>query len=477
MYQRVIKYFPLVLVWSLPIVFHRFFENLIDTYWVLPFASQFDRSVFTDILFLLCIAASVYVFYYSKWVIRKSLDWNKAVHLIFIGSYFIAYRFQLFGFDHWEFERLYLVPTLRYVDLFLFGLVLLLLYRIIEYTPAPQQSDLIYSILEDHHVTTPDQDRLARREFAEYLAKHITNNSATTAFAIGINAKWGDGKTSYQEMVKKFVGSQDQSAICFDFNPWKSSNANKIVSDFFEAYSDKIGFYDFNLGSQIKEYGRKLLSGTNTWWSTLFDSILGRDNQEALHKKINDSLESVNRRVVIFVDDLDRLTTPEIMEVVKLIRNSANFRNTFFVVGYDLEYLQEVLANHNEYGQEHYLEKIFQIQIDLNAIPGSVIVEQLKDHLSQMLPSYADNIKAVLGYQPSVNEAFEASFLGRKNASDLIPGVLKNLRDVKRFANFFAVSFRLLASEVDFEDFFYISLLKFKYPVFIRKIKTYEKGI
>ncbi len=477
MYQRVIKYLPLVLVWSLPIVFHRFFENLIDTYWVLPFVSQFDRSVFTDILFLLCVSVSVYVFYYSKWVIRKSLDWEKVIYSLFIGIYFILYRFQLFGFDQWQFERLYVTSTIQYIDLLLLVLFLPLLYRIIRYTPTIQSVNAEYSLLEDSQITSSNEDRLARREFAEYLANHITSNNATTAFAIGINAKWGDGKTSYQEMVKEYVKSQDSNAICFTFNPWKSLNAKKIVYDFFDIYSDAIGFYDFKLGAHIKEYGRKLLSATNSWWSVILNNLVGKENQEILYDRINESLKLINRRVIIFVDDLDRLTTPEITEVVKLIRNSANFRNTFFVVGYDLEYLQELLANHSEYGKEHYLEKIFQLQIDLNDIPASVIVDQLREYLSNMLPSYQDSINSVLGYQASANEAFEASFLGRKNAGDLVPGILKNLRDVKRFANYFAVSFRVLSTEVDFEDFFYISLIKFKYPILIKHIKLYEKSI
>ena len=53
--------------------------------------------------------------------------------------------------------------------------------------------------------------------------------------------------------------------------------------------------------------------------------------------KITKALTKLKKPIVIVLDDIDRLTTPEIRDIFKLVRLTANFPNIIYVVAFDRE--------------------------------------------------------------------------------------------------------------------------------------------
>lgn len=405
------------------------------------------------------------------------LGWEDIFYSFLLTSYLFLYRTNWFGFDQWSFYKMQLWPSVAYIDCLLFLPFILLGYLLIPQSRnSKTQEDIKFKLLEDSPISSSRLDQLNRNEFAEFVANHIVNNSSSSSFAIGINAKWGDGKTSFQNLVGNHIRIKEPDAIIFVFNPWKSIDEKKIVNDFFELFSDTVRVLDFRLSKMLSTYGRKLLDKSNSWWSSLLQQIFyPNENVENQFIAINQLLEKSDRRIVIFVDDLDRLSTEEIMEVVKLIRNSASFRNTFFVVGYDQEYIKDALKKHNKYGKDNFLEKIFQMQIDLHHIPPSVIVQNLKKSLNILLPDFSDQIDAISGYRSKSKSFLTLDGQEQLSPSDFITQFLDNLRDVKRFASFFAINFKQVSTEVEFEEYFIVCLIRFKYPALVRKLNEHGK--
>jgi hypothetical protein len=472
----------LATIWAIPIVFHKPIELAINILIAEPILSQFHESLLSELVFISLIVYLILILCYFKFRTKSYLDWNGILYLLLLSSYVILYRFELFDFKYWTFERLSHFKCLAYADFIIIVPTLLVIYKVI---PTKNQKKKIiegnYPLEDDNYIQSSDQDKLGRKEFADLVAKYIIEietNKPHNSIAIGINAQWGDGKTSFQEMISEKLQSYDSDAIILKVNVWKSLDDKKIIQDFFELYSQEIGRYDLSLGKQIHKYGRKLLSSSSSWWATLaLEIITSKPNQDEMFLEINKSIRRIKRKIVVFIDDVDRLSSEEIMEVIKLIRNSASFQNTVFIVGYDKEYFTNAIKKHSEYGFEDYLNKIFQIQFELSSIPSNVIIQQLKEILEKMLPDYQDQIRKTLGYRPNTNEAFASTFLGARNQSHFIPAIITNIRDVKRFCNYFSLSFQLVASEVVFEDYFYISLLRYKYPTLLKKIRQHGKVI
>ena len=478
MRNRFLRYGILLILWVTPIAFQSYFERFLDKFWVTPFVSTFKSSLFIDVILMIVLCFVLVQFVLNKWI-KMRLSWGDVFYSFILTSYLFLYRANWFGFDHWQFYKMQLWPNVAYVDSLLVLPFILLGYLLIpEKRYVKNQIINKFKLLNDSPIDSLGKDELNRNEFAEFVADHIVNNTSSGSFAIGINAQWGDGKTSFQNLVGNHIRIKDSEAIIFSFNPWKSIDEKKIISDFFELFSDTVRALDFRLSEKISTYGGKLLTKSSSWWSSLLRQIFyPEDNIENQFILINGLFKKFDRRIVVFIDDLDRLSTEEIMEVVKLIRNSANFRNTFFVVGYDHEYMQVALEKHNKYGKDDFLEKIFQIQIDLHHIPPSVIVQNLKKQLEELLPDYLDQINLISGYQTQEIIPFMDTAQEKLNASYFIPQFLDNLRDVKRFANYFSINFKQVSTEVDFEEYFIICLVRFRYPTFIRELNEYEKSI
>lgn len=103
-----------------------------------------------------------------------------------------------------------------------------------------------------------------------------------------------------------------------------------------------------------------------------FSSFMNEASLKGLFNYINDSIKKSGFQIVVFIDDLDRLYENEILEILKLIRNSASFANTIFIVAYDRNYLVSAINRVNSYHPDAYMEKIFQIEIALPAYENTL---------------------------------------------------------------------------------------------------------
>jgi hypothetical protein len=99
----------------------------------------------------------------------------------------------------------------------------------------------------------------------------------------------------------------------------------------------------------------------------------------------------------------------------------------------------------------------------------------LRESIIGKLPEFTSELSSSLESQSTVTDAFNSSLFGNALHEDIIPGLLENLRDVKRFTNFLSISIRPIESEIIFEDYFYISLIRYKYPDLVKYIKKFKK--
>ena len=54
-------------------------------------------------------------------------------------------------------------------------------------------------------------------------------------------------------------------------------------------------------------------------------NILDNESLNSIQDNISKSLKKLDERIVIIIDDIDRLSSEEILEVFRIIRGSANF--------------------------------------------------------------------------------------------------------------------------------------------------------
>ena len=106
---------------------------------------------------------------------------------------------------------------------------------------------------------------------------------------------------------------------------------------------------------------------------------------ERLREKIDEGLVGCKKKIVILIDDVDRLEYNELFELLRLIRISANFRNVIFVVAYDKTYIAQLLEDHQIPNGEEYLKKIINLEITLPAYEYNLLIRMLHRHLLEIV--------------------------------------------------------------------------------------------
>ena len=176
----------------------------------------------------------------------------------------------------------------------------------------------------------------------------------------------------------------------------------------------------------------------------------------------------------MFVDDLDRLNKSEIVEVVRILRNVANFQNTVFICGYDKSYVIKTGGFDN-----NFLDKIFNLEINLPKFPQNGLLLFLEETIkaSQGIQAKDKVINAVKSiFETDTDEFFDVTI---DDIVDSTPAIKPELpiipinpslffesrRDVKRFYNSLVTDLAILGDtdNVDLKDYTLLKLLLFKY--------------
>lgn len=272
------------------------------------------------------------------------------------------------------------------------------------------------------------------------------------SLSVGITGDWGSGKSTFLNIMKAMLG--DETEIV-EFNPWMCQSPQQVTKDFFSSLRSQLSKRHSSLTKPISHYAKyldkvRVSPISNVWLDG--GNIAKVPSLYELKLELSSKFANLNKPVVIFIDDLDRLQSNEVFEVLRLIRNTADINNTIYVTAFDKEYVVGVLKNAGCDEPAEYLEKIFPIEI----------------HLPKPEPYQIwDVFKADLIKQDNTERRFAENLPNVLKDSDinLILSILTSYRKAKRFSRLLMLNVNFTARNflMDFKflDFFWIELLQF----------------
>lgn len=289
------------------------------------------------------------------------------------------------------------------------------------------------------------------REYASSIIKRIENTSvADESYAIGIVGEWGVGKTTFLNLLRKELKNEFEVV---DFNPWMCNSPEQVTHDFFVSLRRQLSKRYSTLSKSIKEYSKNINGLTFAPYHFLNLEMIFNQKKESLYErkmKLSEKFSSLAAPVVVLIDDIDRLERDEVFEVLRLIRNTGDLKNTVYIAAYDKNYVLGVLEEKNIKNGDAFMEKIFPVEIPLPKIEDHFIWDALKDEI----------------YRQTVEPAKTQSLFNSFNSNDkfIILQILNTFRRVKRFARIysFTVSHIHKANrrELNAEDVFWLVLLQ-----------------
>ena len=488
------------------IPFHRYWETHIKDHIIDNFISTFEPNLLCDSLFI-CITIISFLFIVKNWEknITRRTKVLCLIALVF-WAYYSCYNVKL-GLENYKYSSYYLefkhlktINALRYVDIIPIIVICTLFPMICSYLKKAwelikggwnyiiivwnyifklNKSERIKETNGEERITNgliglvPDtpifsiDDVLGRKEIA-YSAMDSLIDIETTkgCFTFGICAPWGSGKSSFLNMMKDRISSINKDVsnrelknkykriITIDFNPWLYSVKIDLVTAFFDELSKSLERYDQTLSKSFIDYS-KLISSFKTAETEFIASIIDLVQQDSTiqdkKRQIVKILKRINRKIIVFIDDLDRLDDDEILEMMKLLRNVSDFPNMYFVAAYDKEYLTSCLSKKIPRKTTEYIEKIFQIEFPL--------LESTHNELRNKLLLFLKELTIMEEEQKKCLDQFI-----RWTDGLAFKHIITNFRDVIRFTNVFLFSYKNLKDFVNIRDLLLIELIKMKYP-------------
>lgn len=311
--------------------------------------------------------------------------------------------------------------------------------------------------------TAEDEDLLGRRKEAQDLAEKIfQTDTSNAAFTLGVTAPWGAGKTSFMLAMKDYLEKRhSDETILLDFNPWMYRKAPNLTQVFFEELSRTLAPYSSALASGFMQYVDYILSKENNSWIQLgalllpqgFNAKSTSEQYEFLKKKIC----KLGRKIVIFIDDVDRLDGEELTELFCLVRNISSFPNMSYILAYDKEYVASQLQKKFDKHTDRYMEKIVQAEYPL----AKTTPEQLKEAFA----------KELVNVSPTYNR-LATHIISSIKLEDYLP----TLRAIKQICNTLSSLRKELEGNIAPFDWFIIELIRIRYPDLFHYLKgNYEQ--
>lgn len=241
---------------------------------------------------------------------------------------------------------------------------------------------------DGNHLENGDNDLFGFTEAAKRISSAVLQQTGDRCIVLGLEGEWGSGKSSLLAMLRRCLEKQSASVVRFE--PWMVGSREALIAEMLaglnaaverlkgtdvtekaQSVLQQLGAYAGgltvlsrlaglagDLGMPGGSIAAEILSKTS---ETLKESGRGQP-LVTLKEKLNEALKKLSTRIVVLIDDIDRLEPKEAVEVLRLMQSVADFPSLTYVLCYDRTRLAESITKVTglEDGAS-YLEKIVQV--------------------------------------------------------------------------------------------------------------------
>ena len=331
----------------------------------------------------------------------------------------------------------------------------------------------------DQPIKSYKEDILGRRPFAQSLGNAILSYKTKDSIVIGLFGAWGSGKTSIINMALEHINdvvsknkADDEKPIVIRFNPWNFSDQNQLITQFFRQLSVVLRRPDYagdakKAGEKLESYAKffeplKLIPGLGQYAEIAKDVLQTTgaatkswgdqksNDLNAIRAELNELLGKQPHKIIVVIDDIDRLNNTEIRQIFQLIKSLGNFPNTIYLLAFDKDVVINALKKVQEGSGMEYLEKVVQIPFEIPLISKQEVEHLLFSQLDEIITDIPEN-------------KWDQTYWGNLYHSGL-KYFFRNIRDVTRYINSLRFSFEMVKGEVNAIDFLAITAIQVFIP-------------
>ncbi|WP_236722651.1 P-loop NTPase fold protein, partial [Leptospira interrogans] len=181
---------------------------------------------------------------------------------------------------------------------------------------------------------------------------------------------------------------------------------------------------------------RKVLMSISDYFE--IESKLNDKSNATLKSEISLLLSRREAKLLIIVDNLDRLTGEEIRKMFAVIRANSDFPNVIFLLAFDRAAIEKSLEGENGISSREFLEKIVQVSFEIPYVGIPTLRRILLTEIESLISNY-----------PKIKNRF----FGENNANwanvyySGFEELFTSLRNIRRYMNNFRFNFTHLLNE------------------------------
>lgn len=336
------------------------------------------------------------------------------------------------------------------------------------------------SYFNDSPIEGADDDRYGVTGFADSIAKSIARMHKPVGTTIALNGPWGSGKSSVVNLIRAaLTQSGNDKLVVSDFKCWWYRGEEALALAFLQnlngtlrtSLGDKVKGLIPSITERLLQAGptigaavtlasgaplTALFASGSKFVSTFFPQ---GDTLEKIFQKLAKILADEDRRFLVVIDDIDRLSPEEAIAIFRLVKSVGRLPNVMYLLVFDRELAEKAVKERFPSEGPHFLEKIIQAGFEVPA------------------PLQADLNGAVLtAIQDICGDPEEAQVVRIMNLFyDIVAPHITTPRHVARYQNAINVTWPAVAGEVSLADFIALEALRLYEPALFRAIRS-RKG-
>jgi hypothetical protein len=307
----------------------------------------------------------------------------------------------------------------------------------------------------DRPIERAEDDLLGREGFIRQIVAHVRAAPMDDGYVIGLAGPWGSGKSSVLALAMQQL---EPDAVVVQFEPWLFSGASELVLRFFSEISEALSGRGTRglrrLGRRISEYGAAVAPAAGALLGPggqlvgapqrILEAAGGSTSKQ--RNELRKLLTERSQRIVVVVDDVDRLASDEIREIVRLVKLVGDLPGIVYLLSYERKRVEAALAEPGAVEGRAFLEKIVQSPFAMPPVSNERLTELALGWLDQ-----ARGDRELIAWNQDVWATL---------VSDGISGYLHTLRDGRRWANVAPAAMDLLGDDVATSDVLALEALR-----------------
>lgn len=332
--------------------------------------------------------------------------------------------------------------------------------------------------INDSPISTPNEDLYGADQLARALADRIACIKGAVGSTIAINGPWGSGKSSIINLIRHHLkpAVENGELEIVNFTSWWFRGEEALTMAFLQELQavcrKTLGDQAKSIFKQAKKklFARKAMTD---WIATAREHGWARATQnlalehfsepqslEDIFVRLGDLLLKQRKRIVVIIDDIDRLTPDEALQMFRLVKSVGRLPNVIYLLSFDRQLAEKAIQERFPSEGSHFLEKIIQASFDLPPPSRDVLTEVL-----------VAEIEKIIGKDPEGDR----QYLSNTILGSVVP-YITTPRHIVRFANAMAITYPAVANEVNVADYLALEAMRLFEPKLYQRVRQ-SKGI